>query len=91
MAYQYTLTPAGVFTVAAGDLSGSCLPTQSNTGVGVTVPEGGQADVTVLFTPTECLARVQRRRESSAYGGTVDSDSAPEPRTRCLHSAQIRG
>lgn len=74
---DYSTVPAGSYKIFADDLLKSCKPTQTNDGVTVSVPEGGQSEVTIIFTPTDCTLTVRRSDEDdSGAHGTVTSDPA---------------
>ncbi len=64
---------AGNYKVFADPLPAHCAPVQTNPGMAVSVTEGGQTDLDILFTATECSVLVKRVSNSPGAAGTVIS------------------
>ncbi len=64
---------AGNYKVFADPLPAHCAPVQTNPGMAISVTEGGQTDLDILFTATECSVLVKRVSNSPGATGTVIS------------------
>jgi MYXO-CTERM domain-containing protein len=62
---------AGSYRVTSGDLPAHCLPTQNDPALQVTVGEGQEVELDVLFRGTQCLLTVNRSVSEGSAGGTI--------------------
>lgn len=73
---DFARMPAGTYLVFADALSRHCAPEHANAGVEVTVAEGADTELTLLFSATTCLVEVTRMEGSSGATGSVSSSPA---------------
>lgn len=73
---QFTARPAGKYKVVASDLSAHCKPIQNDPELSLTIPEGEDVELTILFRATECTLTVNRTLSEGSPGGVVQTTPA---------------